>query len=53
MELAKILADEPEDFQTALRRNLKNGMTFPKARSMALFAVFPNQKNTSNCSFPQ
>ena len=28
MELAKILADEPEDFQTALRRNLKNGMYF-------------------------
>ena len=44
MELAKILADEPEDFQTALRRNLKNGMTFPKARSMALSAVFPESE---------
>ena len=44
MELAKILANEPEDFQTALRRNLKNGMTFPKARSMALSAVFPESE---------
>ena len=44
MELAKILAEEPEDFQTALRRNLKNGMTFPKARSMALSAVFPESE---------
>ena len=52
MELAKILAEEPEAFQDALRRNLKDGMTFPKARSMALSAVFPNQKNTSNCSLP-
>lgn len=41
MELAKILAEEPEAFQDALRRNLKDGMTFPKARSMALSAVFP------------
>ncbi len=52
MELAKILAEEPEAFQDALRRNLKDGMTFPKARSMALSAFFPKQKNTSNCSLP-
>lgn len=44
MELAKILAEEPETFQAALRRNLKNGMTFPKARSMALSAVFPESE---------
>ena len=44
MELAKILAEEPEAFQDALRRNLKNGMTFPKARSMALSAVFPESE---------
>ena len=51
MELAKILADEPEDFQTALRRNLKNGMTFPKARSMALFAVFPESEKYQQLLF--
>ena len=28
MELAKILAEEPESFQAALRLNLKNGLTF-------------------------
>ena len=44
MELAKILAEEPEAFQDALRRNLKDGMTFPKARSMALSAVFPESE---------
>ena len=42
--LAKILAEEPEAFQDALRRNLKDGMTFPKARSMALSAVFPESE---------
>ena len=51
MELAKILADEPEDFQTALRRNLKNGMTFPKARSMALSAVFPESEKYQQLLF--
>ena len=51
MELAKILAEEPEDFQTALRRNLKNGMTFPKARSMALSAVFPESEKYQQLLF--
>ena len=44
IELAKILVDEPEDFQTALRHNLKEGMTFPKARSQALAAVLPDSE---------
>ena len=51
MELAKILAEEPEAFQTALRRNLKNGMTFPKARSMALSAVFPESEKYQQLLF--
>nr|WP_294664042.1 nucleotidyltransferase family protein [uncultured Blautia sp.] len=41
MELAKLLVDEPPEFQTALRLNLKEGMTFPKARSQALTEVLP------------
>ena len=40
-------------FKSALRRNLKDGMTFPKARSMALCCSFSRiMKNTSNCSLP-
>ncbi len=54
MELAKILAEEPEAFQDALRRNLKDGMTFPKARSMALSAVFSRiRKIPAIALFPQ
>ena len=41
MELAKLLVDEPPEFQAALRLNLKEGMTFPKARSQALTEVLP------------
>ena len=35
-EIAKILATEPEDYQTRLKENLKAGLSFPKARSLAL-----------------
>lgn len=41
MELAKLLVDEPPEFQAALRLNLKEGMTFPKARSQALTEILP------------
>lgn len=44
MDLAKVLAFEPEEFQVKLRQNLKEGMTFPKARSQALCALFPDSK---------
>lgn len=44
MELARLLIDEPEDFQNALRQNLKEGMTFPRARSLALAALLPKHK---------
>ena len=42
MKLAGILADEPARFQYALRLHLKEGMTFPKARSLALMEILPN-----------
>ena len=41
MDLAEILTREPEDFQNMLRQKLKEGFTFPKARSLALSALFP------------
>lgn len=44
MELAKILVEEPVEFQAALRQNLKEGMTFPKARSLALAAILPESE---------
>lgn len=44
MELAKILVEEPAEFQAALRQNLKEGMTFPKARSLALAAILPESE---------
>lgn len=34
--VAHILAEEPEDFKLFLRENLKKGMSFPAARSLAL-----------------
>lgn len=36
MEIAKVLAAEPEDYQKKLKENLKAGLSFPKARSLAL-----------------
>ena len=53
MELAKILADEPEDFRSALRRNLKKrNELFQRPEAWLSLQFFPNQKNTSNCSLP-
>lgn len=37
--LARILADEPEEFKTLLRRSVRSGASFPKARSAALHGV--------------
>nr|WP_295277114.1 nucleotidyltransferase family protein [uncultured Blautia sp.] len=42
MELAKILINEPAEFQNALRLHLKEGMTFPRARSLALAEISPD-----------
>ena len=33
---ARILSDEPEEYKAALKEGLKNGLTFPQARSKAL-----------------
>lgn len=44
MKLAEILMEEPGEFKNALRRNLKEGMTFPKARSLALTEILPGDE---------
>ena len=36
LELAKLLADEPEDYKLALKKHLQAGNSFPKARELAL-----------------
>ena len=36
MDIAEVLIKEPKWYQTALKENLKNGMTYPAARAAAL-----------------
>lgn len=36
LQTAQILAEEPEEYQKALRQGIKQGLTFPQARSAAL-----------------
>lgn len=47
MELAHFLAEEPLPFRKALQENLKEGMTFPKARALALCGLFPDNEELS------
>ncbi len=41
MEIAELLAREPEDFQNALRKGLQEGRSFPSARAAALRECLP------------
>lgn len=40
---AEIFIDEPADFQTALKNNLSMGHSYPKARHMALSALYGDE----------
>lgn len=42
--IARILANEPEDFSALLKNNLKAGMTYPVARENALFSYLQKNK---------
>lgn len=42
ISLGRYLADEPEAFQSQLRMQLKNGLSFPAARQKALETIFPS-----------
>ena len=44
-ELAKILAEEPEDFKRLLQGKLAQGMNFPAARASALQEAFPSAED--------
>lgn len=41
-EIAKILVEEPEPYKISLKEHLKNGVSFPKARTFALSSYFDN-----------
>lgn len=50
---AKIIAEEPEDYKKILKRELAEGISFPKARANALKSVIPEmQEDTSLLSSP-
>jgi len=40
--VADIIAKEPEDYKDKLRKNLQTGLSFPKARELALNSCIPN-----------
>lgn len=42
MQFARILHEEPENFKSSLRENIKQGMTYPIARSRALLDTAPS-----------
>lgn len=41
-EIARITADEPEEYKNILRRELKKGLSFPRARQNALTSYMKN-----------
>ena len=41
-EAASLLADEPEEYRSSLRRHLRKGVSFPLARAMALQEALPS-----------
>lgn len=43
-DVAKVLVDEPSEFKLELKGQLKNGLTYPKARHFALMKVLKDDK---------
>ncbi len=52
MEIASILAEEPPEYGASLRRHLKEGLSFPRARAMALTEQCPSLADTELLSSP-
>lgn len=40
-KIADVFINEPENYKTELKNNLRNGVSFPKARALALDKCFP------------
>ncbi len=47
-ETARLLEDEPEEFSSALKRNLSSGLSYPAARSLALPEKMQNLLSSPN-----
>ncbi len=47
--VASLLANEPDEFSTYLRKHLNNGIVFPKARSLALRDYINNHPEYKGC----
>ncbi len=45
-ELAHILADEPREYKVLLKKKIKEGLPFAKARSIALISYLSNKSDT-------
>ena len=51
-DIARIIIDESDAYKDALKDNLKNGLSFPKARAMALMNVLGDSKYEEILSSP-
>lgn len=50
--LAQLLLKEPPEYKEALKKELSNGLSFPKARENALLALCPNLSNEIDLQQP-
>jgi len=51
--IAALLADEPEDFQKKLSHHLKKGMSFPKARELAVVEYLRNHTSAKHLTLTE
>lgn len=47
-QTASVLLKEPEEYRAALQQGLKSGLSFPKARSLALQGCLPDSASVDN-----
>lgn len=50
--LAEYLLEEPDNYTSSLKDNLSSGLSFPKARAMALKSCFPENDYDSILKYP-
>lgn len=50
--IAKVFVDEPADYQSLLKKHLKSGLSYPKARASAIGVYFQNEQLEKIVSYP-
>lgn len=50
--IVKVLVDEPADYQSLLKKHLKSGLSYPKARAAAIGTYFQNDQFEELISYP-